>query len=101
MHKHVHELYPLHVEALIQARLVKNQAKFPFLSTYIKNKTVSDQDTDEIDSEVDQIPIQYDNRTTYFTIGYCDTWEHSFILRLMKKLKKKYQLSWIRDRIAY
>ena len=90
MHKRVNELYPLHVEALIQAHLVKNKAKFPILSICIKNKTVSDQDTDEIDSEDDQIPIQYDNRTTYFTIGYCDTWERSFIPRLIKKLKKKY-----------
>ena len=91
MYKCVDELYLLHAEALIQARLVRNKSHYPILSIYIKNKTVLDQNTDENNQEDDQtIPIQYDNRSTYFTIGYCDTWEYSFIPRLIKKLKKKY-----------
>ena len=94
MYKRVDELYPLYTEALIQVCLVRNKSHFSILSTCVKNKTVLDQNTDKNNQEDNQtIPIQYDNRSTYFTKGYCDTWKYSFILRLIKKLKKKYRLS--------
>ena len=94
--KRVDEIYLIHAEALVLAGIIERN-EFPILSECTKEPPrLNNSPNDSVEK------VNYkDNRTSYFTIGYCNAWKYNFIPRLIKRLKNKYQLTWIRTRMAY
>ena len=93
--KRVDELHPTHAKALVQAGIMKKN-EFPILSECVKEP--SKLKAPLIDS-VEKFNYDYD-RTSHFTIGCCNAWKHNFTPRLIKRLKNKHQMTWIRTRMA-
>ena len=73
--------------------------EFPVLSKCLKNEIPELNDL--LNNNNDEKFNYNDNRNSYLTIGYYNTWKHNCIPRLIKRLKTKYQLTWIRTRMAY
>ena len=93
-HETVDQLHPKHAESPIVLGITKRN-KFLELSRHVKKK-----ERIENSSEADQKIMIKDNRESHFTIGHCDTWGCNFIPRGIKRLRRKYQLTWVRTRMA-
>ena len=89
--KTVDQTCPRHTEELIMADIVK-RGEFPILSKCLLKKNEKD-NSEKI--------YHRDMRTSCFTIAHCKSCVCNCAPQLIKRLKTKHNLTWIRTRMAY
>jgi len=95
--KTVDELYSIHAKALRTVGLVCDE--FPVLSQYLKNDKMEEDTINHYDNDL--INKKKDLRSAYLSICFCQCWNKRYIPLLLKRLKIKYNLPWIRVRISW
>ena len=97
LNQKVDEIYPEHAKAMNLANLVPKR-EFPKM----KSIKMMIEKSIEIKNARDEKKRRQNSRQTYFCIGVYDVWKRKNAIHLtMNKLRKKYNLKWLRFSMSY